>query len=99
MMVSLLPGLKTEGFHSAALAIMTLEAPVSLQNSLIPSWVLEALSRLLLEPPLAITGIRSLTASTTLWKGVNLMDHFDNSSQRDFGKVFWFKGPNIEITT
>ena len=54
------PFLNTDGFHSAALAIITLEAPVFSQKSLIPSWVFWMLFLLLLEPPLAITGILDL---------------------------------------
>ena len=47
----------TEGFHSQALAIITLLAPLSFQNFLIPAYVFATLSRLLVLPPLAITGI------------------------------------------
>ena len=49
--------LNTEGFHSQALAIITLLAPLSFQNFFIPLYVFATLSRLLLLPPLAITGI------------------------------------------
>ena len=47
----------TDGFHSHALAIIMLLAPLFFQKSLIPLYVFATLSLLLLLPPFAIIGI------------------------------------------
>ena len=47
-------GLNTDGFHSAARAIITESAPEFFQKFLIPSYVLIGLSREFADPPLAV---------------------------------------------